>query len=107
MKYELSLVPPGGGERDYAVTINNATHIPSVGEYINLIEPESPGVRAYRVLYVTTEALSTQDGEYQEASVVVQAEFVPHHNQSEAHGRNIEMYKARGEVAKEYPVSGY
>jgi beta-galactosidase/beta-glucuronidase len=107
MKYELSLVPPGGGEQNYCVTINNATHIPRVGDYIKLIESEVRGVQAYRVLYVTSEAVFTQDGQYREDSIVVQAEFIPHHNQSESHARSIEMYKARGKVAEEYPVSGY
>ncbi len=107
MKYELSLVPPGGGEQDYCVTINNAAHIPCVGEYIILRDSEEQGIRAYRVLYVTSGAVHIQNGEHREESVVVQAEFIPHHNQSESHARSIEMYKARGKVAKEYPVSGY
>jgi hypothetical protein len=107
MKYKLSLVPPGGGEQNYPVTINNATHIPRVGEYITLTDSEESGLRAYRVLYVTSEALSAQDGQYREESIVVQAEFVSHQGQSESHARNIEMYAARGNAAKEYPVSGY
>ncbi len=50
MKYDLAIVPPGGGETDYWVTIDNATYIPRVGEYIILRDDAETGVRAFRVL---------------------------------------------------------
>lgn len=106
MKYELVIVPPGGGETDYTATINNATSIPRVGDYIILQDKD--GLRAFRVLYVTLGAKGTgTPGQYQEETPAVQAEFVEHPYQSKAHTASIEMYEARGKSAHEYPESGY
>lgn len=107
MKYELACVPPGGGEIDYQITINNATYIPCIGEYILLRDNEGSGLQAFRVLYVTAGAVLIRQGEYQEEPPVVQAEFVRHPYQSKSHAASIEMYEARGKRAKEYPESGY
>ena len=107
MKYDLVFVPPGGGEADYQATINNATYIPRVGEYIILRNEAERGIRAFRVLYVTSGAVSLQEGEYQEEPPVVQAEFIRHSHQSEEHGASIKMYEARGKKVDAYPVSGY
>ena len=51
MKYELSFVPPGCVETDYTVTVNKATFIPHIGEYIILRDKEGEGLQVFRVLY--------------------------------------------------------
>jgi len=107
MKYELAFVPPGGGETDYSVTIENATYVPRVGEYVVLTDKDETGIRAFRVLYVTAGATLTSSGHYREEAPVVQAEFVTHPYQSDAHRQSIEMYAARGKRADDYPTSGY
>src|SRR5216684_8544315 len=104
MKYVLAIVPPGGGEVDCQVTVNNATYVPRVGEYISLIGDEDGRRRVFRVLSVTAQAVRLQqEGEYQEEPPVVQAEFVQHPYQSDTHARSIEMYAARGKQAQAYP----
>ena len=107
MRYILTCIPPGGGEADYEVTIDNATVLPRVGEYIILRAKEETGVRAFRVLFVTSNAVCVGDGQYQAEPAVVQAEFIRHPHQSEAHGRSVAMYEARGKQIDEDPASGY
>lgn len=107
MKYILTLVPPGGGEADYEVTIDNTEALPRVGEYVILNMKEERGIRAFRVLFVTSNAIHIQNGQYQAEPSVVQAEFIRHPHQSDAHSRSIEMYEARGKRSGEYPISGY
>lgn len=107
MRYILTCIPPGGGEADYEVTIDNATVLPRVGEYIILRAKEETGVRAFRILFVTSNAVCVGDGQYQAEPAVMQAEFIRHPHQSEAHGRSVAMYEARGKQIDEYPASGY
>lgn len=107
MKYVLTCVPPGGGEADYEVTIDNATSLPRVGEYVILRDKEETGIRAFRVLFVTSNAVHQHEGQYQAELPVVQAEFIRHPHQSEAHSRSIDMYEGRGKQIGEYPASGY
>ncbi len=108
MKYELVIVPPGGGEADYTVTIHDAIYIPRAGEYISLVGDEAGRRSVFRVLYVTAQAVRLErQGEYKEEAPVVQAEFVRHPYQSDAHARSIEMYTSRGKPIHDYPESGY
>ncbi len=104
----IDLVPLGGGEADYTVTIHNATYIPRVGEYISLIGDEAGRRSVFCVLYVIAQAVRlSKEGEYKEEAPVVQAEFVRHPYQSNAHARSIEMYASRGKLIHDYPESGY
>jgi hypothetical protein len=107
MKCELSIVPPGGGWGDYSVTIENATYVPRVGEYVVLTHPNEVGLRAFRVLYVTAGAVYASPGHYREEPPVVQAEFISHAWQSAEHRASVEAYEARGKKADPYPASGY
>lgn len=108
MKYELVVVPPGGGEADYTVTIHDAIYIPRVGDYISLVGDQSGRRSVFRVLYVTAQAVRLpQEGNYKEEPPVVQVEFVQHPYQSDAHAESIKMYTSRGEPIHDYPESGY
>ncbi len=108
MKYELAIVPPGGGEADHTLIIHDTTYIPRVGEYISLVGDEAGRRSVFRVLYVTSQAVRLeQEGHYKEEAPVVQAEFVRHPHQSDAHARSIDMYTSRGKPIHDYPESGY
>ena len=68
MKYELVIVPPGGGEADYTVTIHDAIYIPRVGEYISLVGDEAGRRNVFRVLYVTAPESVSCWGRYRAVS---------------------------------------
>lgn len=101
MNFTLNIVPPGGGEADHQQRLSGKV-IPRPGEYIMVADVEG-GYSAYEVRQVDY----FYDDNGQSSEVVVEAEFIEHPSQSEAHKKSIEAYKARGKIAKVYPESGY
>lgn len=105
MKYELAIVPPGGGECDHTIEVQSE-RIPGVGEYITIMS-EDGRLEAYRVLYVVNGMKFTGQGKVASDIISVQAEYVSHPYQSDEHKRSIEMYANRGKKASTFPESGY
>jgi hypothetical protein len=103
----LVIVPPGGGEADYWRRVTAASHIPTVGEYIQEVENDGRG-KMYRVNLVRTDLRATpaEDG-WTATGVVVLAEPVQFSKQSARHERMVDMYKQRGKPLEEYPETGY
>jgi hypothetical protein len=113
-RYEIAVVPPGGGETDYNIIVEQADHIPQPGEYLLMIDPnaDDTGLAAFKVLYVTTAAKYVSEGHAVQDSVVVQAEVISHPHQGERHAAVVAMYRARAQHPSrkepdEYPTSGY
>ena len=112
MDYTISVVPLGGGEQDYQITIRGATFIPRPGEYIVVreVEMDAEGiVSAFKVRYAVTYAnrAGAADGEATADNAVIEAEPIFHHHQTATHRRNVEMYRGRGKAVEEFPESGY
>jgi hypothetical protein len=114
MDYELVLVPPGGGETDYSILMEDAPYVPRVGEYVIVgkdREDEQLGEvsGAFRVLCVQT--MATRDLQVASDAVVtdiyVQAVPVTHPARTEAHERVCEIYRVRGKPLEASPESGY
>jgi hypothetical protein len=112
MDYTIAVVPPGGGETDYSITIRGAPFIPRPGEYVIVVaadtsdEDEGP-FSAFKVRYATTYAKAEGDGAARLDGVTVEAEPIFHPFQTARHRRNVEMYEARGRAVESYPESGY
>jgi len=80
------------------------------GAYLSsgvLRDKEETGIRAFRVLFETSNAVHQQEGQYQAGLTVVQSEFIRNPHQSKAHSRSIDTYEGRGKQIGEYPASGY
>ncbi len=111
MKYTVCVVPPGGGEQDYQITIRDASFIPRPGEYIIVRErntDEAGKVSAFKVRYAVTYAQQTHvEGSAREDEVVVEAEPIIHPHQTSSHSQSVEMYRGRGKAVEEFPESGY
>ncbi len=115
VRYEIAVVPPGGGETDYSIVVEQADHVPAVGEYLLVTDTrdksKQPELAAFRVLYVVTGAKYVSDGHAVQDSVVVQAEVISHPYQGPQHEKVVEMYRSRAyqgrKAPEEFPESGY
>lgn len=106
MKFTLSIVPPGGGEQDYALELES-DHIPQPGEYVFVPDDET-GVAVFLVRHVENHFLREQKSDTLPIrEVVVESEFVSHPLQSDGHAKSLRRYALKGKIAKEYPESGY
>jgi hypothetical protein len=108
VRYNISLVPPGGGEQEY-IAVVEGERVPQLGEYIILEQRHEPGAHAFRVIYITTslKELEGHGGHYAEDEIWVQAEFVEHPLAAPSHKQTIEEFAARGLKVPTYPESGY
>lgn len=117
IRYDVAVVPPGGGETDYSFVVEQADRVPAVGEYLLHLGESSAndtGLSAFRVLYVTTAANHTSEGHAVHDSILVQVEPISHPHQSRSHASLVEMYTGRsksrpggGKNPEAYPESGY
>jgi hypothetical protein len=114
VRYEIVVVPPGGGEADFTLVVEQADHTPSAGEYLITTDPKEAGVSAFKVRYVTTGLKYVSEGHTIQEAVGVQAEVISHPHQSATHKRMVEMYTGRpknrpggGKNPEAYPESGY
>src|SRR5712692_9710922 len=95
IRYDVAVVPPGGGETDYSFVVEQADRVPAVGEYLLHFGKSSAndtGLSAFRVLYVTTGVKETSEGHAVQDSVLVQVEVIRHPHQNPSHARMVEMY---------------
>jgi hypothetical protein len=110
MDFQVSVVPPGGGEQEHEFIVRGVTYIPGPGEYIILRDPVgygTPRVQAFKARQAITYANHHPDraeGEFlADPFPVVEAEPVIHPRQNEQHRKLVEHLG----VTEEYGATGY
>lgn len=106
IKFEMCVVPPGGGEANFYKEIEAAT-LPKKGDYINLKDNKND-----MSVYLVNEVVHF--GAYNEeedpgtiTGIRVFVEPVEHSLSSESHKLLISSYKTKGYEVKEFPDTGY
>jgi len=107
MEFNVSVVPPGGGEQDYMITIRGAHYVPRPGEYIVVSQSEMDEegiVSAFKVRYAITHADPVPGSDVHSARELwIEAEPIFHGHQSKSHRELCERYN----VTEWFPASGY
>src|SRR3954469_5724050 len=99
MKVDINIVPPGGGETDYTITVEMPS-VPAKGDYLLLRgrqeqEEDDFGLRGH-IVRRTWWFLETIDNNTRLADVVLEVEVAEGSLDSRNHKKQLAMYVARG-----------
>ncbi len=107
MKFNLSFVPPGGGEQDYMLRVDLPT-IPSTGDLITVMREEGKGTEDFIVNRTWYQLKADKEGENTTVTGIwVECEFALSEFSSESHKECCKMYEGRTGILKQMPATMY